>query len=108
MTTETAPQPEGQVRAQGGYQAMVRYGIVLVAVVHMLLHDRRFHVAVITGAIGAYALASVTKNNQVRPARRAFRWYAKLGASKKLARGHRQARQELARAGQAMEAGKRS
>ena len=108
MTTETAPQPEEQVRAQGGYQAMVRYGIVLAAVVHMLLHDRRFHVAVITGAIGTYTLASMMKNNQVRPVRRAFHWYADLDASKKLARGHRQARQELARAGQAVEAGKRS
>jgi len=108
MATETAPQPEEQVRTQGGSQAIVRYGIVLAVVVHMLRHDRRFHVAVITSAIGTYALASVIKNNQVRPARRAFRWYAKLGASKKLARGHRQARQELARAGQAVEAGKRS
>src|SRR6516225_2908793 len=99
MTAETAPQPERQVRAQGGYQQMVRYGIVLAAVVHMLLHDRRFHVAVITGAIGTYVLASVIRNNEARPVRRAFHWYSDFGASEKLARGHQQARQEVARAG---------
>ena len=108
MTAETAPQPERQVRAQGGYRQMVRYGIVLAAVMHMLLHDRRFQVAVVTGSIGTYALASVIKNNEARPVRRFFHWYSKFGASKKLARGHRQARQKLARAGQALEAGKRS
>jgi hypothetical protein len=108
MTAETAPQPEGQVRAQISYQQMARYGIVLAAVVHLVLHDRRFHVAVITGAIGTYALTSVIKNNQARPMRRTIHWYGKLGASKKLARGHQQARQELARAGQALQAGKRS
>ena len=75
MTAQTAPRPERQVRAQGGYQQMVRYGIVLAAVVHMWLHDRRFQVAVITDAIGTYALGSVTKNNQARPLRRATAWY---------------------------------
>jgi hypothetical protein len=108
MTAETAPQPEEQVRARISHQEMARYGIVLAAVAHMLLHDRRFHAAVITGAIGTYALASVIKNNQARPVRRTFHWYSKLGASKKLARAHQQARQELVRAGQALEAGKRS
>jgi hypothetical protein len=108
MTTDTAPQPERQVHAQGAHQQMARYGIVLAAVVHMLLHDRRFHVTVITGGIGTYTLASVIKNNQARPVRRTMHWYGKLGASKTLARGRQQARQELARAGQAPEAGKRS
>jgi hypothetical protein len=105
MTAETAPQPERQVHPQGAYQQIVTYGIVLAAVVHIVLHDRRFQVAVITGAIGTYALASVIKNNEARPVRRAFHWYAKFGASKRLARRHRQARQELARAGQAIGAG---
>jgi len=72
----------------------------------MLLHDRRFHVAVITGAIGTYAMASVIKNNEARPVRRAFHWYGHFGPSKKLARGHQQTRQELTRTGQALESGK--
>ncbi len=50
--------------------------------------------------------ASVIKNNEARPVRRAFHWYGQFGASKKLARGHRQTRQELTRAGQALESGK--
>jgi|SRR6516162_7522729 len=108
MTAETAPHPEEQVRAQIGHQELARYGIVLAAVMHMLLHDRRFHAAVITRAIGTYVLASVIKNNQARPVRRSIHWYSKLGASNKLARGRRQAGQELARAGQALEAAKRS
>jgi hypothetical protein len=39
MTAETVPQPERQVRAQGGNQKMVRYGLVLAAVPYMLLRD---------------------------------------------------------------------
>jgi hypothetical protein len=108
MTAETAPQPERQVRAQGGYQQMVRYGIVLAAVAHVLLRDRRFHATVITRTIWAVALASLVKNNQARPVRRAVHWYNKVGASKTLAHTRPRARQELARAGQALEAGKRS
>jgi hypothetical protein len=106
MTVDTAPQPEQQVHTPGAHEQMVRNGIMVAAVVHMLLRDRRLHVTVITAAIGTYALASVIKNNQARPVRRVVHWYNKLGASKKLARGHQQARQELARAGQALEAGK--
>lgn len=75
MTAETAPQPDRQVRAQGDSQKMVRYGILVAAVQYLLLHDRRFHVAVITGAIGAVALAGLIKNNQARPVRRAASWY---------------------------------
>jgi hypothetical protein len=108
MTAETAPQPDWRERAQEGYQQKVRYGIVLAALAHMLLRDRRFHVAVITSAIGAVALADLIKNNQARPVRRAASWYNSVGASKDLARAHPRARQHLARAGQAMEAGKRS
>jgi UDP-N-acetylglucosamine:LPS N-acetylglucosamine transferase len=108
MTAETAPQPERQVPAQGGYDQRVRYGVMLAAVAHLLLHDRRFHVAVITGAIGAVALADLIKNNQARPMRRAVSWYSKAGASKELARVQQKAHQELAEAGHALEARKRS
>ncbi len=108
MTAETAPQPERQVRAQGGSQKMVSYGIMVAAVPYILLRDHRFHVAVITGAIGAVALAELIKNNEARPVRRAASWYWKVGGSRKLARTHPQARQELIRAGRAIEAGKRS
>jgi hypothetical protein len=108
MTAETAPQPERQVRAQGAHRQMVRYGILLAAVAHVLLRDRRFHATVITRAIGAVALASLAKNNQARPVRRAVHWYNKLGASQELARARPQARQDLARAGQALERSKRS
>jgi len=31
---------------------------------HIVLGDRRFHVSVITSAIGSYALGSLTKNNR--------------------------------------------
>lgn len=54
---------------------MVRYGTWIAVLGHIVLHDRRFQAAVITGAIGAYALGSVTKNNQARPLRRAIHWY---------------------------------
>jgi hypothetical protein len=93
---------------------MVGWGIVLAAVPYMLLRDHRFQVAVITGALGTAALASLLKNNESRPVRRAASWYWEAAArkelahaSKELARAHQQARQELARAGQALEADKR-
>jgi hypothetical protein len=54
---------------------MARYGVWLAVITHILLRDRRFHVSVITGAIGSYALGSVFKNNQARPLRRATAWY---------------------------------
>ena len=54
---------------------MARYGIWVAVITHIVLHDRRFHATVITGVIGAYALGSVTKNNQARPLRRAVAWY---------------------------------
>ena len=108
MTAATAPTPEGQVRPQGGYEQMVRYGIVLAALAHVLLHDRRFHTAVIAGAVGAVAFANLIWTNQVRPVRRAASWYHRLGGSWKLPRARPQARRELASAGRALEAGKRS
>ena len=49
--------------------------IWVAVITHIVLHDRRFHATVITGVIGAYALGSVTKNNQARPVRRAIAWY---------------------------------
>ena len=71
---------------------MARYGIWLAVITHILLHDRRFHATVITGVIGTYALASVTKNNQARPVRRAIAWYNVQGEvheMKVLRRGRR-------------------
>jgi hypothetical protein len=86
MTAETAPGPAGATGGPAGPGAagkgrppsrsdrMVRYGVWL-AVVIRILGDRRFQASVITGVIGMYALASVTKSNQARPVRRAFHWY---------------------------------
>jgi hypothetical protein len=54
---------------------MARYGVWVAVLGHIVLHDRRFQASVITRAIGAYALGSVTKNNQARPVRRAVAWY---------------------------------
>jgi hypothetical protein len=94
MTVEVAAQPVRQVRAQDDGPDMVRYWVLVAAVAHMVLRDRRFHVTIITGAIGALALVELLKNNQARPARRAAAWYKKVGVS-----------QELARARQALEPG---
>jgi hypothetical protein len=88
MKGETAPGPAGT--SPGGPaepgpappslpDRMARYGIWIAVMTHIVLHDRRFQAAVITGAIGAYALASVTKNNQARPLRRATAWYKVQG-----------------------------
>jgi hypothetical protein len=84
MTAETAP---GQAWGTPGGPAepgpagpslpdrMARYGIWLAAITHIVLHDRGFQATVITGVIATYALASVIKNNQARPVRRAVHWY---------------------------------
>jgi hypothetical protein len=96
MTAETAPQPERQVRAQGD-SPRVRYWIVVAAVQYLLLHDRRFHVAVITGAIGAVALAELIKNNQARPVRRTASWYWEA-ANREPGRARRPARSPNGRA----------
>ena len=84
MTAETAPGLAGVVpggAAEPGParpslpDRMARYGIWVAVITHIVLHDRRFQATVITGVIGAYALGSVTKNNQARPLRRAIAWY---------------------------------
>ena len=68
------PGPAREARPPSLSDRIVRYGIWL-AVMTRSLGDRRFQVSVITGAIGTYALASVIKNNQARPVRRAIHWY---------------------------------
>ncbi len=79
MTGDAAgPGPARQARPPSLPDRLVRYGIWL-AVVTRCLGDRRFQASVITGAIGAYALASVIKNNQARPVRRAIHWYSMEG-----------------------------
>ncbi len=84
MTAETAP---GQARGTPGGLAepgparpslpdrMASYGIWVAVITRILLRDRRFQATVITGVVGAYALASVIKNNQAQPVRRAIAWY---------------------------------
>ena len=101
MAAETAPSQAGA--SPGGPaepgparrslpDRMVRYGIWLAVMTHVLLHDRRFQVTVVTGVIGSYALASVGKNNQARPVRRTVGWYNAQGQvhdTKVLHRGRR-------------------
>ena len=101
MAARTAP---GQAGASPGGQAepgparsglpdrIARYGVWVAVIGHIVLHDRRFQASVITRAIGAYALGSVTKNNQARPVRRALAWYDVQGqarSAKVLRRGRR-------------------
>jgi hypothetical protein len=105
MTAETAPgqawatpggpAEPGPTRRPSLPQRMVGYGIWL-AVLTRILGDRRFQATVITGTIGAYAMASLLKNNQARPVRRAAGWYESIGGS-----------EELHRARRALEPGKR-
>jgi hypothetical protein len=104
MTAETAPgqaratpggpAEPGQAQRPGLPQRMVSYGIWF-AVGTRILGDRRFQATVITGAIGAYALANLLKNNQARPARRVAGWYKRIGEK------------EIQRAERALEPGKR-
>jgi hypothetical protein len=68
------PAEPGPARA-GLPERMARYGVWVAVLGHIVLHDRRFQASVITRAIGAYALGSVTKNNEARPVRRAVAWY---------------------------------
>jgi hypothetical protein len=101
MTAETVPGQAGattggpagsgparQARPPGLPDRMVRYGIWL-AVVTRSLGDRRFQASVITCAIGAYALASLIKNNEARPVRRAAAWYERLGDARDIQKLHR-------------------
>ncbi len=68
------PRPAREARPPSLPDRIVRYGIWL-AVVIRCLGDGINTGRVITGAIGAYALASVIKNNQAPPVRRAIHWY---------------------------------
>ena len=89
--TPGGPAESGSARQAGRPippDRIVRYGIWL-AVVTRSLGDRRFQAGVITRAIGAYALGSLIKNNQVRPVRRSAHWYTSLGASRKRNRARR-------------------
>ena len=100
MTAESAPgraraTPAGPAEAGPTLsQRVVRYAVWL-GVGTRILGDRRFLATVITGVIGAYALASLLKNNQARPVRRVGGWYKSLGEK------------ELQRAQRALEPGKR-
>jgi hypothetical protein len=91
MTAETAPVrarltiggpagpgSEREARRPSLPDRLAWYGI-WVAVVARILGDRRFQAGVITRVTGAYALASVIKNNQARPMRRAAAWYDMRG-----------------------------
>jgi hypothetical protein len=93
MNAETTRRPE---RGPGFRQRMVRYWIMLATVTHVL-RDRGFQAKVITGAVGAVALAQLGRDNEARPVRRAAGWYSKLGVS-----------QDLARVREALEPGKSS
>lgn len=73
-TTPGGPAEPGSARQPGFPDRVVRYGIWL-AVVARVLGDRRFIAKVITRVFGAYALASLLKNNQLRPVRRVAHWY---------------------------------
>ena len=64
---------------------MVRYWVLLATASHVL-RDRGFQAKVITGAIGAVALAQLGRDNQARPVRRAASWYSKLGISEEVTR----------------------
>ena len=72
------PGPERQARQPGSASQLVRYGVWL-AVAARGLGDHRFQVNVITRILGAYALASVLKNNEARPVRRTVDWYRRIG-----------------------------
>ena len=82
MAADTTRRPE---RAQETRPRMVRYGILLATVSHVL-RDRGFQAKMITGAIGAVALAQLGRDNQARPVRRAAGWYSKLGISEEVTR----------------------
>ena len=82
MTVQTTRRKDG---AQGARPRMVRYWVMAATVTHVL-RDRRFQAKVITGAIGAVALAQLGRDNQARPVRRAAGWYSKLGVKEELAK----------------------
>ena len=104
MTAQTTRRPE---RAQETRPRMVRYWIMLATVSHVL-RDRGFQAKVITGAIGAVALAQLGRDNQARPVRRAAGWYSKLGVSEELALVQADVSEGLAKVRDALEPGKSS
>jgi hypothetical protein len=83
---------------------MVRYWIMLATVTHVL-RDRGFQAKVITGALGAVALAQLGRDNQARPVRRAADWYSKLGVKGEVARVREALEPEVARVRGALEPG---
>ena len=90
MTAQTTRRPE---RGQETRPRMVRYWVLLATVSHVL-RDRGFQARVITGAIGAVALAQLGRDNQARPVRRAASWYSKLGISEEQVTRVREALEE--------------
>ncbi|HEY1324124.1 MAG TPA: hypothetical protein VGF32_27950 [Streptosporangiaceae bacterium] len=90
MTAQTTRRPE---RGQETRPRMVRYWVLLATVSHVL-RDRGFQARVITGAIGAVALAQLGRDNQARPVRRAASWYSKLGVSEEQVARVREALEE--------------
>ena len=101
MTAQTAPGRAGattggpagpgsarQARPPSLPDRVARYGI-WVAVAARSLGDRRFQARVVTGAIGAYALASLIRNNEARPVRRAAAWYERFGDARDIQKPHR-------------------
>ena len=101
MTAKTAPGQAGatsgglagpgrprEPRQPSRLDGMVKYGVWL-AVVTRCLGDRGFQATVITGAIGAYALASLLKNNQARPVRRVAHYYNVRGEVRNIEALHR-------------------
>ena len=105
MTAQTTRRPE---RAPGVRQRMVRYWIML-ATVSRVLRDRGLQARMITGAIGAVALAQLGRDNQARPVRRAASWYSKLGVSEEqMARVQAGVSKELTKVREALEPGNSS
>lgn len=66
--------PERRVSLSARVEGLTRYGVWLV-VMSNLPGERRFQVGLITKVVGALAVASLLKNNQARPVRRAINWY---------------------------------
>ena len=111
MTVKTAPsragamsrgpaarRPAQQAQRSSLSQRVVWYWIWLAVVKH-ILGDRRFQAKAITGALGVVAFASVVKNNQARPVRRAAHWYMVKGEADEI--------KALRRGREALKSGKR-
>jgi hypothetical protein len=88
MTVETAPGQAGGTPGRTAEPGPARRpslpqnilnDAIWLAVLARLLGDRRFQASVISGVLGVCALASLIKNNQAHPVRRAGAWYKKAG-----------------------------